>query len=95
MPFKPGQPKIAGRKRGSKNRVPLDLRSRLAVLLENQFENIQDKLEQLDPKEYVTAYVKMLEFVVAKKREEKIDLSNLTDEQVDDLLNKIIRKTDA
>ncbi|WP_332368944.1 hypothetical protein [Spirosoma telluris] len=48
----------------------------------------------MEPKDRVTAYLKFLEYVLPKQREQKIDLSTLTDEQIDDLLNKALAKLD-
>lgn len=86
--------KTGGRKAGTPNKATADVKARIAALIDAQFDQITDDLEQLEPKERVTAYLKFLEYVLPKQREPKIDLSALTDEQVDELLNKALAKLD-
>ncbi|SOD99789.1 hypothetical protein [Spirosoma fluviale] len=94
MAFEKGREKTGGRKTGSSNRATLDIKSKIAALIDNQFDSIEADLEALEPKDRVAAYLKFMEYVVPKQREQKIDLSTLTDEQVDDLLNKAMAKLD-
>ncbi len=94
MQFEKGREKTGGRKPGSTNRTSTDLKSRLAALVDSQFDTIQADLETLEPKDRVTAYLKFMEYVLPKQREQKIDVSTLTDQQVDELLNKALAKLD-
>ena len=94
MPFEKGREKTGGRKSGSTNRTSTDIKSKIADLIDQQFNTITADLELLEPKERVTAYLKFLEYVLPKQREQKIDLSTLSDEQIDDLLNKAMAKLD-
>ena len=94
MPFETGREKTGGRKSGSTNRTSTDIKSKIAALIDDQFDTIQADLETLEPKDRVSAYLKFMEYVLPKQREQKIDLSTLTDEQIDDLLNKAIAKLD-
>ncbi len=94
MPFQKGKPRTGGRRPGTANRTTADLKSRISDLLDSRFDKVVEDLEQLEPKDRVTAYLKFLEYVVPKMREQKIDLSTLTDEQIDDLLTKAINKLD-
>lgn len=95
MPFEKGKQKTGGRKSGSQNKVTVDIKSRITQLIENQFEMIQDDLENLDPKDRVTAYLKFLEYILPKQREQKIDvatkLDSLTDEQLNALIDQILQ----
>ena len=86
--------KTGGRTVGTPNKVTTDLKTRIANLIDNQFDTIQADLDTLEPKDRVTAYLKFMEYVLPKQREQKIDLSTLTDEQIDDLLNKALAKLD-
>ena len=86
--------KTGGRTAGTPNKVTGDIKARIAALIDEQFDTISSDLEQLEPKERVTAYLKFLEYVLPKQREQKLDLSTLTDEQIDDLLNKALNKLD-
>jgi hypothetical protein len=94
MKFDKGHSKQGGRKAGTPNKMTGDLKSRISTLLDSQFDNVVDDLEQLEPKDRVTAYLKFLEYALPKQREQKIDLSTLTDEQIDDLLTKALNKLD-
>ena len=86
--------KTGGRTAGTPNKVTTDLKTRIAALLDTQFDTVAEDLDALEPKDRVTAYLKLLEYVVPKQREQKIDLSTLSDEQIDDLLNKALNKLD-
>lgn len=94
MAFEKGRDKTGGRQPGSTNRATTDIKSKIAALIDDQFDSIQADLETLEPKDRVTAYLKFMEYVLPKQREQKIDLSTLTDEQIDDLLNKALAKLD-
>ncbi|MCC5612557.1 hypothetical protein LC612_39160 [Nostoc sp. CHAB 5834] len=94
MVFEKGREKTGGRKPGSTNKVTTDLKSRISALIDQQFDAITADLNELEPKDRVAAYMKFMEYVLPKQREQKIDLSTLTDEQVDELLNKALTKLD-
>ena len=94
MPFEKGRLKTGGRKAGSANRTSTDIKIRIANLIDEQFDNIAYDMSLLEPKDRVSAYMKLMEYVVPKQREQKIDLSTLTDEQIDDLLDKAMAKLD-
>ncbi|GAB3957141.1 hypothetical protein GCM10028805_48960 [Spirosoma harenae] len=94
MVFEKGREKTGGRKPGSTNKASTDIKSKIAALIDNQFDAIQTDLQTLEPKDRVAAYLKFMEYVLPKQREQKIDLSTLTDEQIDDLLDKAMAKLD-
>lgn len=92
MKYEKGHEKQGGRKAGTPNKATATIKERIAALVDEQFENLNDDLELLEPKDRVTAYLKLLEYVLPKQREQKIDLNTLSDEQIDDLLNKAMSK---
>ena len=94
MKFEKGKPKTGGRKPGTANRTTSDLKTRISTLLDTQFDSVVENLDALEPKDRVTAYLKFLEYVLPKQREQKIDLSTLSDEQIDELLTKALNKLD-
>lgn len=94
MQFEKGREKTGGRKPGSTNKATADIKTKIATLIDEHFETIKDDLESLDPKERVTAYLKFLEYVLPKQREQKIDFSTLTEEQIDEILAKAMNKLD-
>ncbi|GAB4007159.1 hypothetical protein GCM10028808_10510 [Spirosoma migulaei] len=92
MQFEKGREKTGGRKPGSTNKATTDIKTKIAVLIDEQFDAIKGDLETLDPKERVTAYLKFLEYVLPKQREQKIDFASLSEEQIDELLEKALNK---
>jgi hypothetical protein len=63
--------KTGGRMAGTPNRLTSDLKSRIAALVDQQFDTIVSDLNQLEPKERLTIYLKFVEYVLPKQREVK------------------------
>lgn len=97
MQFEKGREKTGGRRAGTPNKASMDIKSRIASLIDRQFENVQADFEALEPKDRVTTYLKFLEYILPKQREQKIDLSTrldgLTDEQLNELIDNILNKS--
>jgi hypothetical protein len=87
--------KTGGRKAGTPNKATANIKARISRLIDERFDSINNDLNELEPKERVTVYLKFLEYVLPKQREQKIDLSLLTDNQIDDLLNRALFKLDS
>lgn len=81
-----------GRPKGVPNKINADLKSRIAQIVENGFEAIETDLEALEAKDRVNAYLKFLEYLLPKQRETKVDVSSLTDNEVEELLNRALHK---
>lgn len=99
MPFKPGKSgNPGGRPKGIGNKSTEKLREAVKKLLEDNINNIVDDLKELDPKQRLDTWVKLLEFALPKlQRVEStntIDLSNLSDSDVDELIEKVISHSD-
>lgn len=95
MPFQPGQSgNPDGRPRGSRNKATADLRGKITELLDDNYHQVIEDLADLDPKERVTAWIKLLEYALPKlqRTESTIDLSKLTDQEVDELLARAVKK---
>lgn len=95
MPFekgKSGNPN--GRKPGTPNRVTGDLRQRIQQLLDDQFNQLQEDFKTLDPKERINAFIRLLEYTTPKlqRSETTIDLSNLSDAEVEMLFDRAMAK---
>lgn len=84
--------KTGGRTAGTPNKATGDLKGRIAALIDEQFDTIAADLDVLEPKDRITAYLKLMEYILPKQREQKIDVSALSDEQIDDLLSKAVAK---
>lgn len=85
---------FGGRPQGAKNKTSKSLRAKIESLLNSNFDTIEEDLNKLQPNERVKAYLKLLEFVVPKQRniQQKIDLSNLSDSEIDKLLQQAADK---
>jgi len=69
MPFTSETAKKAGAKssrKGSGNKATAELRERVSMLLDSQFDSIVNDLAQLDPKDRVNAYIRLMEFALPK-----------------------------
>jgi len=89
----------AGKKssrKGSPNKSVRDLRELLKTLLDDTYEQIIEDLKELEPKDRINAYIKLIEYAIPKmqKVEQTIDVSTLTDEQVDELFKRLSQKFD-
>jgi hypothetical protein len=95
MPFEKGKPKTGGRKSGVANKTTIGIQNRIQELIDERFDTIRELLDELEPKDQVAAYLKFMEYVLPKQREQKIDLSNLSDAELDALLTKVLTKLES
>ena len=58
--------KHGGRQKGTPNRMTKELRSILKDMMYQEIENIQDNLDQLNPKERLELLIKLMPFVLPK-----------------------------
>ena len=63
--------KTGGRTTGTPNKVTSDVKSRIAAFIDERFDTITADLDQLEPKDRITAYLKFLEYILPKQREVK------------------------
>ena len=94
MPFDSNTAREAGKissRKGSPNRELASLRKRIEILLEDQFEQFLNDLNDLLPKERIDTYVKLLEYAIPKlqRKEATIDLSKMSDDEVEILVDRI------
>ena len=93
MPFikgKSGNPK--GRTpiaKGGKPNSIYGTRSWISDLLENNRNKLKVEIEKLEGKEFVTMYMKLIPYVIAPRNNQIIDIKNLSDREVDDILESI------
>jgi len=88
--------KSGGRIKGTPNKVTADLREKIFLLLENQFETIDEKLNNLKPKDQLEILIKLIPYVIPKQLEttnyNETDLNvDVTAEQIKDLKDLITR----
>ncbi len=80
-----------GRPMGVPNKVTTNLKDRVNLLIENNFEKIQADLDKIEPKDRLSIMLKLMEYVIPKQKETKIDFSNLSDTEIDELINRITK----
>ena len=89
--------KIGGRKKGSKNKVSASLKDKINEFIHSGFDDVLKAFKELEPREKVNAWIKILPFVIAKQKEihtdigleinaSPYDLSKLSDDELDQLL---------
>lgn len=80
-----------GRPLGVPNKVTANLKDRVNLLIENNFDKLQSDLDNIEPKDRLSIMLKLMEYVLPKQKETKIDFSNLSDAEIDELINRIIK----
>jgi hypothetical protein len=68
MQFSKGHVKLGGRKKGTPNKVSSDLRNRIKLFLDNNFEQLEKDISELQPADRVRFLIKLMEFVVPKQQ---------------------------
>jgi hypothetical protein len=85
--------KTGGRTKGTPNRTTKELKEMIHNIVEVQLDTIEEDLQDLDPKDRLNILLKLVEYVLPKQREQKIDFSNLSDAEIDELINRITDET--
>ncbi len=78
-----------GRPKGVPNKTTTELREMITTLFESKYEDFTSALDELEAKEKVDAYIKIMGYVIPKKTETKIDFNSLSDTQINDLINRL------
>lgn len=92
MAFKKGNSgNPAGKPKGAKNKVTLQLRELITQFLEERFETIVSDFKKLEPKERVKFYCDLLQFGLPKLQSTstEIEFEKLTDEQLDEIIERL------
>ena len=77
--FQKGHKKVGGRKKGTPNKVSSDLKSRVKLFLDHNFQQIENDLLELQPSERVRFFIKLMEFVVPKQQKMELDTNETTE----------------
>ena len=83
-----------GRPKGTPNKVTIALRSRINDFLTDNWENLQNDFDKLEPKERLQFYEKLLQYGLPRLQNTQLttDFEKLTDEQLDYMINNLISK---
>ena len=81
----------AGKPKGAKNKVTLQLRELITQFLEEKFETIVSDFKKLEPKERVKFYCDLLQFGLPKLQSvsTEIEFEKLTEEQLDEIIERL------
>ena len=90
LPGQSGNP--AGRPKSTKNKVPTDLRQRLRLFMDSNFDGVNAAFNRLDDAQKVQYYIRLLPYVVPalKESDVKISVDNLTDDQLHQVIDEIL-----
>ncbi len=90
MPFTKGDSRInrKGRPKGSKNNI-YGTRKYLQGLLEDNRDKLKEEIEKLEGKEFVDRYIKLMEFLLAKRQNQVLSVDKLSDSEINDILENI------
>jgi len=83
--------KTGGRQKGTSNKTTASLRSVIHGIVERQFETLESDLQEMEAKDKLSIVLKLIEYVLPKQRETKIDFNSLSDAEIDELINKLKR----
>lgn len=70
-----GSPKYGGRQAGSQNRISRELREVLKSIVENELEQLPERLNSLDTKDRVEAIIKLLPYTVPRLEATEITMT--------------------
>ena len=77
-----------GRPKGKPNRTTTELREMITTLFESKYEDFTNALDELEAKDKVDAYIKIMGFVIPKMGA-KIDFSSLSEAELDGIISKL------
>lgn len=66
MPFKKGMNRSGGREKGTANKITTELRSMISDFLTNEWESVMTDFKQLQPKERLIFYERLLQYCIPK-----------------------------
>ena len=87
----------AGRPVGKPNKVTAELRDRIKLFLEKSWSTVQKDFKELDPKDRIAIYEKMLKYVVPVQKETAIELNieAMSDKDLNIVIDRIIKKSNG
>lgn len=89
-----GTPKTGGRVKGTPNKVTYSLKEWITSLIDKQRTQIEQDLQELEPKERLQMIEKLMQYVIPKQaaQQVKLDFDSMTDEQLQQLVEEITKE---
>lgn len=69
-----GNPK--GRTAGTPNKLTADMKEKVQLFIESNFDQIQADFKLLEPRERVTLYERMLKYIIPQKVESQVEIQD-------------------
>ena len=92
MAFEKGKPKTGGRKKGVKNVATTTTKRLISNLLKEKFSKFVFEMGELQGKEFVTAYLKLIEYEMPKAAKQTISFKDLTEEEAKEVIDQLREK---
>ena len=93
MPFQKGHKKIGGRKSDTPNKVKKDLRTRISMFLEDNFDEAMEAWKGLtDGKEKVKLYIDLMKFGLPTLQAVSLDATINKDDSVEEDLKDLCQE---
>ena len=81
--------KTGGRQKGTQNKRSVNLKNTINGIVERQFETLESDLQGLDGRDKINFVLKLIEYILPKQREQKINFNDLTDQEIDSLIDRL------
>ena len=95
MPFQKGHKKIGGRKAETPNKVKKDLRTRISMFLEDNFDEAINTWKGIkEPKEKIKLYVDLMKFGIPTLQAVSLDATITQENSVEDDLKELSKENE-
>jgi hypothetical protein len=83
-----------GRPKGTPNRTTTEIKELMNEFVSKNLDDLQQQYDELPAREKLQFFERVLKYVIPQQRDvtQNIDVNNLTEEQMDDLIDKILAK---
>jgi len=87
----------AGKPPGTKNNINAELRLMISDFLNSEFETVKSDFHKLDVKDKLKFYTDLLQYGLPKLQATslEIDFENFSEDQLDEIINKLIEKSNG